>query len=138
MDTLQAATDIAVKDARVPREKAIFKAEVASGVKDCVKSTYKFFPEYDWAKLGPEAVAALEEVKADEVAPKDSSNPVVHSKRPLEEELGGETEEKGPMETKEALPEDPPVVSAVDAMIETPVADLVTPDSKKASSPLAT
>lgn len=136
MDTLQAATD-AVKDARVPRQNSIFKAGVASGVKDCFKSTYKFYPKNDWAKLGPDVVAALEEVKADELAPRDFSNPVAYSKRPLEEELGGETKEKGPMETEEALPEDPPVVAAVNAMIEAPAADLVIPDFEKASSPLA-
>lgn len=41
----------------------MFEAWVGAGVKDCVKSTYRFFPENDWAKLGPDATLALEEEK---------------------------------------------------------------------------
>lgn len=42
VDTLQAAAE-ATKETQVTREKAIFEAGVASGVKDCVKSACKFF-----------------------------------------------------------------------------------------------
>ena len=55
-----------MKARRKERKAAIFEAGVAAGVKDCVKSAYRFFPENDWAKLGPDAAFALEEAKAED------------------------------------------------------------------------
>lgn len=49
-----------MKARRKEREATIFEAGVAAGVKDCVKSDYRFFPDNDWAKLGPDAAVALE------------------------------------------------------------------------------
>ena len=133
VDTLQAAAE-ATKETQVPREKAIFEAGVASGVKDCVKSACKFFLENDLAKLGPNAMIVLEEAKAEEVASGDSGNPVGNSKRPSEGELERKPEEKGALEAKDTPLEKPPVVAPVGAVMETLVADLITPDLEKASS----
>ena len=57
---------VAAKAMRKEREAAVFEAGVAAGVKDCVKSAYRFFPDNDWAKLGPDAAVALEEAKAED------------------------------------------------------------------------
>ena len=43
---LQDAADTA-KAGRKEREATIFEARVAAGIKDCVKSAYRFFPEND-------------------------------------------------------------------------------------------
>ncbi|XP_063942818.1 uncharacterized protein LOC108203253 [Daucus carota subsp. sativus] len=58
----------AAKATRKEREAAVFEAGVAAGVKDCVKSAYRFFPDNDWAKLGPDAAVALEEAKAEDAS----------------------------------------------------------------------
>ncbi|KAL1811046.1 hypothetical protein ACET3Z_021111 [Daucus carota] len=57
-----------VKAGRKDREATIFEAGVAAGIKDCVKSAYRFFPENDWARLRPDAAVALEEAKAEDEA----------------------------------------------------------------------
>ncbi|XP_063948618.1 uncharacterized protein LOC135152384 [Daucus carota subsp. sativus] len=49
------------KAGKKEREATIFEAGVVAGIKDCVKSAYRFFPENDWAKLGLDATVALEE-----------------------------------------------------------------------------
>ncbi|XP_063945941.1 uncharacterized protein LOC135151422 [Daucus carota subsp. sativus] len=59
---------VAAKATRKEREAAVFEAGVAAGVKDCVKSAYHFFPDNDWAKLGPDAAVALEEAKAEDAS----------------------------------------------------------------------
>ena len=63
----------AVKAGRKDREATIFEAGVAAGIKDCVKSAYRFFPENDWARLGPDAAVALEEAKAEDEAGVDKA-----------------------------------------------------------------
>lgn len=90
--------------------------------------------ENDLAKLGPDAMIVLEEAKAEEVASGDSGNPVGNSKRPSEGELETKPEEKGALEAKDTPLEEPPVVAPVGAVMETLVADLITPDLEKASS----
>ena len=63
----------AVKAGRKDREATIFEAGVAAGIKDCVKSAYRFFLENDWARLGPDAAVALEEAKAEDEAGVDKA-----------------------------------------------------------------
>ena len=72
MKELQEA-DVSSKATRKQREAAVFEAGVAAGVKDCVKSTYRFFLDNNWAKLGPEAVVALQEAKAEDAASLDKA-----------------------------------------------------------------
>ena len=65
--SLQGAAATA-KVGRKERKATIFEAGVAASIKDYVKSAYRFFPENDWAKLGPDAAVALEEAKAEDAA----------------------------------------------------------------------
>lgn len=119
-----------VKAGRKQRETTIFEAGVAEGVKDCVKSAYCFFPDNDWAKLGPDVVVTLEEAKAEYAV---GSEKAQTSAGKL---LGGTLEEKAAIKDQpEAIktpPADPDVTASVGTLVATPPQSAISPDAPAA------
>ena len=130
---LQEAAAVA-KATRKEREATVFEAGVSAGVKDCVKSAYRFFPDNDWAKLGLDAALALEEVKVE-----DANAREVHGGTPE-----GKTTAEDRQEAETAPPQEPPVVAQVEALAAASSHNAISPDApvtdevpKASSSPAA-
>ena len=139
--TLQ-GTEASSREKRKEREAAIFEAGVTAGVKDCVKSAYRFFPDNDWAKLGADAALALEEAKADDAASPEKSE--ISAK----EVLGGTSEGEATAANRQKVEEAPllesHVVAQVEALVVAPSQDAISSDApatdevpKASSSPAA-
>ncbi|XP_063948056.1 uncharacterized protein LOC135152155 [Daucus carota subsp. sativus] len=133
---------VAAKATRKEREAAVFEAGVAAGVKDCVKSAYRFFPDNDWAKLGPDAALALEEAKVEDAT--SSEKVEAGAKEVLGGTSEGETAAKDRQEAEKASLPELDVVAQVEALVVAPSQNAISSDAlaidevpKASSSPVA-
>ncbi|XP_063939742.1 uncharacterized protein LOC108203381 [Daucus carota subsp. sativus] len=117
----------AAKAMRKEREAAVFEAGVAAGVKDCVKSAYRFFPDNDWAKLGPDAAVALEEAKVEDAT--SSGKAEASAKEVLGGTSEGETAAKDRQEAEKASLPELDVVAQVEALVVAPSQNAISSDA---------
>ena len=139
--TLQQA-EVTTREATRKREADMFKAGVAAGIKDCVKSAYRFFPDNDWAKLGPDAALALEDAKVEDATSFEKTEAI--AKEVLGGTSVGEVAATDKLKVEEAPAQEPHVVAPVEALAAALSQNAISSDSPaidevpKASSSLAT